>query len=177
MKGRTWVNNEPVDAKTQQDQSLIDNSPRDVETDDVSEATGVKTTSLPNGAKKSSKLVKAFSNYQLVNKEKISADLPKGATGREIRKEIGRRWKLLSYEEKSLYCDAELDKKKKQSEKLNQNVYCEYRISSDKVTQVFHEVEDEISKDSFEVDVVMDYNQIYEINFNDEFYNDDDYDY
>ena len=176
VKGRTWINNVSLDSKSQQDQSLDINDSKDLEADEITEVKSVKTNSLPDGTKKSNKLVKAFSNYQLVNKEKISAELPKGTSGREIRKELGRRWKMLSNEEKTLYCDAEFGKKK-EKEKLNQHVYCEYKICSEKVTQVFHDVEDEISKDSFEVDVVMDYNKIYEINFKDEFYNEDDYDY
>ena len=173
VKGRTWATNSLEGANTQEDLSLTLAKSTNLKDDKCDEATSpIKTDS----SKKSNKLVKAFSNYMLTNRDKISSNLPKGTTGREIRKELGRRWKMLSYEEKSSYCDVEFINKK-QSEKVKNNVYCEYRISSGQVTQIFHEVEDEILKESFEVGVAIDYNKLYEIDFKDEFYNDDDYEY
>ena len=45
---------------------------------------------------------KAFSNFQSMHREKVSRDL-RGASKMEVKRELGRRWKLLDNHEKMSY--------------------------------------------------------------------------
>ena len=47
-------------------------------------------------------LLKAFNSYMAQKKGAVSQEMP-GATLREVRRELGRRWKLLTVEEKTSY--------------------------------------------------------------------------
>ena len=51
-------------------------------------------------------LVKAFNRYVSMEKAAVSADMAE-LTAREVRRELGRRWKLLSLEEKMSYLCSE----------------------------------------------------------------------
>ena len=41
-------------------------------------------------------LMTAFKNYRDLNKSKVAEEMMIGATGREIRTELGKKWKALS---------------------------------------------------------------------------------
>ena len=51
-------------------------------------------------------LVKAFNRYVSQERAAVSADMEE-LTAREVRRELGRRWKLLSQEEKMSYLSSE----------------------------------------------------------------------
>merc|ERR1719184_768827 len=50
-------------------------------------------------------MMEAFKNYMVKNKCKVAEEMV-GATGREVRSELGRRWKSLSDIEKEKFIDA-----------------------------------------------------------------------
>ena len=51
-------------------------------------------------------LMKAFNRYVSLERAAVSADMEE-LTAREVRRELGRRWKLLSQEEKMSYLSSE----------------------------------------------------------------------
>ena len=65
-------------------------------------ATSVTSNSSSKTKSNSRQLQKAFSNFQSMHREKVSRDL-RGASKMEVKRELGRRWKLLDNHEKMSY--------------------------------------------------------------------------
>merc|ERR1712107_778869 len=73
-----------------------------LEEDDECDVISSNTSKLNKREKKSrgaSDLQKAFSNYQAMNRDSLSKEMPK-ASRRDLKKELGRRWKLLDLKSK-----------------------------------------------------------------------------
>ena len=67
-----------------------------------------KEAPLLNAKKKRSfELLKAFSNFQKVHREKVSKENP-GASKLEVKRELGKRWKSLEEKQKIKYIDSSL---------------------------------------------------------------------
>ena len=65
-----------------------------------------KEAPLLNAKKKRSfELLKAFSNFQKVHREKVSKENP-GASKLEVKRELGKRWKSLEEKQKIKYLDS-----------------------------------------------------------------------
>ena len=76
-----------------------------VEEEDQCDVSSSSTSKLNKREKKSrgaSDLQKAFSNYQAMNRDNLSKEMPK-ASRRDLKKELGRRWKLLDLKSKMTF--------------------------------------------------------------------------
>ena len=79
----------------------------------IKEKTAKKSVKTPSHGdvlhqKKSSppkNLMTAFKNYRDLNKSKVAEEMMIGATGREIRTELGKRWKALNDREKEKFIE------------------------------------------------------------------------
>lgn len=63
-----------------------------------------KTKRKESRTKNPRKLMKAFSNYQAMHRDNLSKEMP-GASRREIKRELGRRWKLMDEKRKLTFLD------------------------------------------------------------------------
>ena len=81
----------------------------------------------PKNSKKerSFELLKAFSNFQKIHREKVTNEIP-GVPKIEVKRELGRRWKLLDEKQKIKYLDPKSKSPGKQGEienKVNRREY------------------------------------------------------
>ena len=118
----------------------------------------VKKAPLENVKKeRSSELLKAFSNFQKVHRENVSKENPR-ASRMEVKRELGRRWKLLGEKQKVEYLDSSFSQKIAEKENIVKKVSVDLEnvskikrevIKEDHVT-VKHKVKDEFCQEDEE---------------------------
>jgi len=93
-----------------------------------------KEALLLNAKKKRSfELLKAFSNFQKVHREKVSKEKP-GASKLEVKRELGKRWKSLEEKQKIKYLDSSfISQSSEKNEILRDN-------NQDNVSQIKREI-------------------------------------
>ena len=103
---------------------------------------------------RSFELLKAFSNFQKVHRENVSKEAP-SASKMEVKRELGRRWKLLGEKQKLKYLDSNFSPKKVEKKKILKN---EKNLSSrikreviqEELVTVTHKVKDEFCEEEEE---------------------------
>merc|ERR1712137_423831 len=92
-------------------------------------------------------LLKAFSNFQKVHRENVSKEAP-SASKMEVKRELGRRWKLLGEKQKLKYLDSNFSPKKVEKKKILKDLnHLSSRIKREVIQEelvtVTHKVKDE----------------------------------
>ena len=93
-------------------------------------AASVSSNSSSKTKSNSRQLQKAFSNFQSMHRERVSRDL-RGASKMEVKRELGRRWKLLDNHEKMSYVDSHVTDGLKSDDEENSGITVNDEVVSD----------------------------------------------
>ena len=103
---------------------------------------------------RSFELLKAFSNFQKVHRENVSKEAP-AASKMEVKRELGRRWKLLGEKQKLKYLDSNFSPKKAEKKKILKKGSIDQKIEvrikreviKKELVTVTHKVKDELCEE------------------------------